>query len=185
MMIKKLSIFLLVFSLFACVIPSWAQSGSIEGAVKDPSGAAVTKATVEIRDVVSGYGRSTNTAADGSFHFTNIPFNGYHLSVTAAGFAAYSQDVEVRSTVPVSVQVPLKIVTNATTVTVESNGADLVENDPTFHTDVDRGLFERLPLESQSSSLSSLVTLSSPGVAADSNGLFHGLGDHAEKLFFT
>ncbi|MGB2625842.1 MAG: TonB-dependent receptor [Candidatus Acidiferrum sp.] len=183
MMIKKLSIFLLVFSLFACVIPSWAQSGSIEGAVKDPSGAAVTKATVEIRDVVSGYGRSTNTAADGSFHFTNIPFNGYHLSVTAAGFAAYSQDVEVRSTVPVSVQVPLKIVTNATTVTVESNGADLVENDPTFHTDVDRGLFERLPLESQSSSLSSLVTLSSPGVAADSNGLFHGLGDHAENSF--
>ena len=58
-----------------------------------------------------------------------------------------------------------------------------MENDPTFHTDVDRGLFERLPLESQSSSLSSLVTLSSPGVAADSNGLFHGLGDHAENSF--
>ena len=112
-----------------------------------------------------------------TFHLTGT------TSVTAAGFAAYSQDVEVRSTVPVSVQVPLKIVTNATTVTVESNGADLVENDPTFHTDVDRGLFERLPLESQSSSLSSLVTLSSPGVAADSNGLFHGLGDHAENSF--
>jgi hypothetical protein len=40
-----------------------------------------------------------------------------------------------------------------------------------------------LPLESQSSSLSSLVTLSSPGVAADSNGLFHGLGDHASNSF--
>ncbi|MBV8830945.1 MAG: hypothetical protein JO108_17120, partial [Acidobacteriaceae bacterium] len=40
-----------------------------------------------------------------------------------------------------------------------------------------------LPLESQSSSLSSLVTLASPGVAADSNGLFHGLGDHAENSF--
>ena len=34
-----------------------------------------------------------------------------------------------------------------------------MENSSTFHTDVDRGLFDKLPLESQSSSLSSLVTL--------------------------
>jgi hypothetical protein len=58
-----------------------------------------------------------------------------------------------------------------------------LENDSTFHTDVDRALFEKLPLESQSSSLSSLVTLTTPGIAADSNGLFHGLGDHAENSF--
>ncbi len=31
--------------------------------------------------------------------------------------------------------------------------------------------------------MSSLVTLSSPGVSADSNGLFHGLGDHASNSF--
>ena len=48
---------------------------------------------------------------------------------------------------------------------------------------MDRSLFDKLPLESSSSELSSLVTLSSPGVAADSNGLFHGLGDHAENSF--
>jgi len=68
-------------------------------------------------------------------------------------------------------------------VTVEANGGDLIETTSTFHTDVDRGLFDKLPLESQSSSLSSLVTLSSPGIAADSNGLFHGMGDHAENSF--
>jgi TonB-dependent Receptor Plug Domain len=38
-------------------------------------------------------------------------------------------------------------------------------------------------LESSSSSVSSLVTLTTPGVAADSNGLFHGMGDHAENSF--
>src|SRR4029077_10111110 len=51
------------------------------------------------------------------------------------------------------------------------------------HTDVDRGLFERLPLESASSSVTSLITLTSPGVAADSNGNMHGLGDHAQSSF--
>ena len=58
-----------------------------------------------------------------------------------------------------------------------------MEVTPTEHTDVDRGLFEDLPLESQSSSVSSLITLAAPGVTADSNGLFHGLGDHAENSF--
>jgi hypothetical protein len=66
---------------------------------------------------------------------------------------------------------------------VVEGGGDLVENDSTMHTDIDRGLFQKLPLESQSSSVSSLVTLASPGVAADSNGLFHGLGDHASNSF--
>jgi hypothetical protein len=66
---------------------------------------------------------------------------------------------------------------------VESEGVDLLEKDPTFHTDVDKDLFDKLPLESASSSVSSLVTLASPGISADSNGLFHGMGDHAENSF--
>src|SRR5208282_4290361 len=68
-------------------------------------------------------------------------------------------------------------------VTVTENAGDLVETQSTFHTDVDRALFDTLPLESASSSVSSLVTLSSPGISSDSNGLFHGLGDHASNSF--
>src|SRR5437660_2220129 len=79
--------------------------------------------------------------------------------------------------------IDLKVGSAATSVTVEAKGEDLVENDPSFHTDVDTVLTERMPLESQSSAVSSLVTLASPGVVADSNGLFHGLGDHAENSF--
>lgn len=39
------------------------------------------------------------------------------------------------------------------------------------------------PQEGESRALDSLVTLAKPGVAADSNGLFHGLGDHAQNAF--
>ena len=173
-------------SLFLFVLSTPAQignSGSIEGVVKDASGGAIVHATVEITQVVSGYTRTTTTAGDGSFRFTNVPFNPYHMTVTASNFANYSQDVDVRSTVPTKVEISLKLGTEVTSVTVEAKGGDLVENDPSFHTDVDTGLSERLPLESQSSSVSSLVTLVSPGVVADSNGLFHGLGDHAENSF--
>jgi len=156
------------------------NSGSIEGTVKDQSGGAIVNATVELTNVVSGYTRTMATSGDGTFRFTNVPFNPYHMTVTASNFASYSQDVEVRSSVPTKVDIALKIGTEATTVTVES-AADLLENDPTFHTDVDRNAFERTPLESTSSPFSALVTQQSPGVAADSNGLMHGLGDHAEN----
>jgi len=167
-------------------ISGYAQTGgnstSITGTVLDPSGAVVPNATVEIHNPVSAFDRSTTTDSSGKFSITNIPFNPYHLRVTAAGFAKYAQDVEVRSTVPLNLQINLNVEGSSTSVTVEGAGA-LVENDPTFHTDVDRQLFNKMPLESQSSSLSSLVTLSSPGIAADSNGLFHGMGDHAENSF--
>jgi hypothetical protein len=157
--------------------------GSINGTVVDPTGAVVPKATVEIRNPVSGFDRSTTTDSSGKFTFTNIPFNNYHLTVTAEGFAAAVQDVEPRSAVPVSVAIKLNVAGSTTAVTVEAKGEDLLENDPTFHTDVDKNLFDKLPLESQSSSLSSLVTLATPGISADSNGLFHGLGEHAEASF--
>src|ERR1700723_3871276 len=158
------------------------NSASINGTVVDSSGAVVPNATVEIHNPVSHFDRSTTTDGSGVFNFPNVPFNPYHLSVTSKGFAPYAQDVEIRSAVPLEVKVGLKVGTSES-VTVEAAGADLLENDPTFHTDVDRDLFEKMPLESQSSSLSSLVTLATPGIAADSNGLFHGLGDHAENSF--
>ena len=159
------------------------SSGILDGTVQDASGGAVAGATVEIHNPVSHYDRSTTTDAEGKFRFANVPFNPYHLAATATGFATTSMDVDVRSAVPMSATVTLKVASAGTTVTVESSGTDLVENESTFHTDVDRGLFEKMPLESASSSFSSLVTLVSPGAAADSNGLMHGLGDHAENSY--
>ncbi|MGB7845633.1 MAG: TonB-dependent receptor [Candidatus Acidiferrum sp.] len=170
--------------LFLFVFAGSAQlgnSGSIIGVVKDPSGATVANAKVEISYAVSGFHREMTTGSDGSFKFTNVPFNTYHLEVTARGFSNQAQDVDVRSMVPTTIQVSLEIGTAIQTVNVEAK--DLVENESTFHTDIDRGLFERLPLESASSSVSSLVTLASPGAVADSNGLVHAIGDHAESSF--
>jgi hypothetical protein len=170
---------------FALALSAYAQSGgssTVNGTVLDPSGAVVPNATVEIHNPVSAFDQSAITDSKGDFSFANVPFNPYHLTVNAAGFADHAQDVEVRSVVPVYVKITLSIAGSSSTVTVEGGG-DLVENDSTFHTDVDRKLFDRLPLESASSSVSSLVTLATPGVAADSNGLFHGLGDHAENSF--
>ncbi|MEG9437333.1 TonB-dependent receptor [Edaphobacter sp. HDX4] len=156
-------------------------AGTLGGTITDPSGAVLPGAAVTILNPVSGYKRTQTTDNGGRYQFSNIPFNSYHLTVSKAGFSSIAQDVDIRSTVPVAASETLQVGTSSTTINVESG--DLLERSSVFHTDVDRGLFDRLPLETPSSTLSSLVTLASPGVAADSNGLFHGLGDHASNSF--
>jgi hypothetical protein len=157
-------------------------SGTVRGSVLDPTGAVVKGAAVEIQNPVSQYNRATQTDAQGNFEFDNVPFNNYHVTATAQGFQAIREDVNIRSSVPTELKITVKLGTATESVTVSEAG-DLVETDPTTHTDVDRALFDKLPLESASSTLSSLITLASPGVSADSNGLFHGLGDHASNSF--
>lgn len=92
----RISLFLL--TLFTLVTsPLFAQSGgnstSVTGTVLDPSGAVVPDVTVEIHNPVSQFQRSTTTDDKGNFSIPNVPFNPYHLSASAQGFASYSQDV--------------------------------------------------------------------------------------------
>ena len=186
---RRASLFVLVLSLGIAFLPTWvaAQSmggaGVVKGTVTDPSGAVIAGATVTIYNPVSGFTRAATTDARGDFTLNNIPFNPYHLTVTSTGFNTHVQDLDVNSPIPVNLKINMTVSGGKTAVTVSTEASDLIELDTTTHTDVDRALFDKLPLESQSSSLSSLVTLSSPGISADSNGLFHGLGDHAENSF--
>ena len=142
---RKLTLFVFGLILFFCATSGWAQSsGSIEGVVKDSSGGVLANATVEISNPVSGYHRETTTGAAGDFRFTNLPFNPYHLVAAAKGFSSFTQDVDVRSAVPVSVDISLKLGTASENITVEATGADLVETESTPHTDVDRELFRQV-----------------------------------------
>src|SRR6202165_3181265 len=99
-MLKRLSttvVFVLGLVLFLAAGPANAplgNAGSIEGVVRDSSGGVVAGAKVEISFPVTGYQRETTTGSDGTFRFSNVPFNTYHLVVTAPGFDSSTQDVE-------------------------------------------------------------------------------------------
>ncbi|HEY2116119.1 MAG TPA: TonB-dependent receptor, partial [Candidatus Angelobacter sp.] len=181
--LSSLALIVVVFLFCYQASAQTSNSGTIQGVVTDPSNAVIAGAKVEIHNPVSGYDRTVTTDGTGRFSLPNVPFNPYHLTVSVKGFAPYTQDVDIRSVVPTNMNIGLKLSGSTETVTVEGGGADLIETDTTFHTDVDRNLFDKVPLENASSSVSSLVTLVTPGIAADSNGLFHGLGDHAENSF--
>jgi hypothetical protein len=138
---------------------------------------------VELSNPVTGLRRSTTTDSGGRFVFRNLPPNSYHVSITAQGFAPYSKDVNVRSAVPIEIEVPLALAGTTATVDVVGHAEDLVERDPTAHTDIDQSLIARLPMESTAAGLNQVITLASPGVVSDSNGFFHPVGDHAQTQF--
>ncbi|MFZ0794447.1 MAG: carboxypeptidase-like regulatory domain-containing protein, partial [Candidatus Korobacteraceae bacterium] len=154
--LRYLTFLMLAFAIVFSPGLTRAQTGSslINGTVADQSGAVVPGATVVIHNPVSQYTRTTTTDSTGKFTFSNVPINPYHMTVNIAGFAPYAQDVDVRSAVPMDLKVTLQISATAENVTVQGEAGDLVENDPTFHTDIDRQLFSKLPLESTSSELS-------------------------------
>ena len=176
-------------ALLACVLcalsmsglaQSLGSAGTVSGTVVDPNGAVVAGATVAIQNSVTGYRRTATTDAAGAFRFVDVPPNNYQLTVSAKGFSNTSQSLAVRTLVPVSVSVALSVgnVSNIVEITSSEN---VIENVPSAHTDVDQSLIARLPVRSPGSGLSDVVTFAAPGVAADSNGFFHPLGDHAQS----
>ncbi len=175
---------LLLFNVLVGMRPSAAQSlgnaGSLEVSVYDASGAAVPGATVELQNRVSGHHESGRTGSSGLIRFMNVPFNPYRLTVSAAGFGTAQQDAVIQSSIPFSTRIVLKPVAQREEITVRGDNQDLLERDPTANTDIDRKLISRLPIQDTSSPLSTLITMATPGVAADSNGMFHPLGEEGD-----
>jgi hypothetical protein len=175
---------LFVFYLSSFSVPAQGlNSGTVTGVVVDPNNAVVPNASVTIANRITGYSRVATTDTDGTFRFNDVPPNNYELSVSATGFTSTQQAVSVRTSVPINVKIPLTVGDATATVNVTGSAAEVIENVPTAHTDVDQSLFTRLPVRSPGSGLSEIVTLAAPGVVADSNGFFHPLGDHAQTSY--
>jgi len=158
-------------------------AGTIEGIVTDSAGAVVPGATCLLENQVTQYIQKAVTDETGLFRLTNIPQNAYNLTISANGFGPVRQAVDVRSAVPINLgKIPLAAAGASATVTVHSE-AETIENEPVTHEDYDRNLMEKLPTSSPGAGLNDLITNLSPSVAADSNGFFHPLGDHAQTSY--
>ena len=62
-----------------------AINGEITGTVTDPSGAAVSGATVQIGNTDTGFKQSTKTGETGLYRFTVLPLGTYEVEVFSGG----------------------------------------------------------------------------------------------------
>src|SRR5262245_47300107 len=87
-------------------VPTQAQSftGSISGAVSDPSGAVVSNATVTLTALATGQTRAVTTNHAGEYNFPSLPPGEYKIRIAAFGFTAgeISARLAVAQTLPAS-----------------------------------------------------------------------------------
>src|SRR5436189_2974488 len=91
-------------------------AGTVQGTVKDPTGGVMQAVEVKISNPVSGFTRTAATDAAGRYVFNNLPPNPYHVLVEAQGFQPLERDVDVRSAVPITLDLTLALAGATTSV---------------------------------------------------------------------
>ena len=151
------------------------QIGTLVGAVRDPSQAAVAEAQVVLYDATSNFERFATTDDRGQFQLTNLPFGQYAVRIDANGFRPFETTIAVRSNLTLTLEVALEIAGPREELTVRA-AAPLVEPDQIGSTTrLDKGFMERLPGARPGSGMQELVA-TAPGWATEDNGLLHSRG---------
>jgi len=121
---------LLAFTLLPAAYPA-AQSrvGTVSGTVRDPGGAAIPGAKVEL-SAPGSTTLTTITHANGAFTFERVPVANYDLTVTLAGFATYKSRVSVAPERKVQLSVVLSVsgITETVNVAAESPRIDAMQS---------------------------------------------------------
>src|SRR5579885_2758000 len=98
---------------------AWAQfSGSIQGIVTDPSGAAVAQAKVTLENLDTHVSASTTTDASGGYRFLSLAPGHYQISVEAAGLSDARTTITLDQNQNLKVPIAVKVGAATETVTV-------------------------------------------------------------------
>src|ERR1043165_9891997 len=122
---------------FAAMVASlWLQAAgaaAIHGVVKDPSGAVVSGAAVELREVPGpGSPKTARTDSSGAFHFNNLPGSHYRVTVTQAGFKTHGSDVSLEGGKDATLEITLALAESRESVSVAGGRRQNV--DPVYRT---------------------------------------------------
>jgi hypothetical protein len=133
----------------SAAIPCLAQAGrgTLTGSVKDPTGAVVAGASIELKESDTGSPYGMNATDDGLFNFSELPPGTYTLTVTSSGFESYIRSgiiVEVGSTA--TVDVAMKVGTAKESVTVTSDASHLESESSDVGYSMSPQVLESLPL---------------------------------------
>jgi outer membrane cobalamin receptor len=173
-----------IFALFfLCSLSARAQRvrGELRLEVHDPSGNVVSPSG-ELVSEANGVRRTFVTGPEGRYVAQDLPFGVYRLSLQAAGFAPWSDLVEIRSEVPVRVAVTLGVAPVTTQVQV-NDSATLVDPYATGTLySIGRQAIEEHDAAQPGRELLDLVS-EQPGWVYEANGVLHPRGSEYDVQF--
>lgn len=149
MSVKRIIALFSVAGLLLAYSVSRAQTvtGSIGGAVTDPSGAAIPNATITVRNVATNVQTTTRSDQNGLYNFQFLPIGSYSVTAEAQGFAKTTTSpmtLEIDQIARINLK--LQVGGVSTTVNVTSEGAVLQTQNATLGTTVSANTIENLPL---------------------------------------
>src|SRR6185437_9552261 len=180
--------FILVFVTSAQYTFAQSELATIFGRVTDSSGAVITGAEVEIRNVDTGISVTSSTNADGLYTVPSLHPGHYVISVRKPGFRSVSATgLELNVQDNVARNFSLQVGSAAESVTVTAEGTNINTTDATVSTIVDRQFTENLPMNGRS--FQTLIQLT-PGVVVTAtnfadNGQFSIAGQRAASNYWT
>ena len=178
---KKLSRFVFSSLVCACLLAAipvsvFAQlsTASINGTVRDPSGASIADATLALRHVETGVERSSSTNDAGNYGFLSISPGIYTLEVGREGFATSNMQpfsLVVNQTATFDFTLSLGAVTES--ITVEAVGAEVQSSTAELGAVVEQKQVTDLPLNGRNfTQLLSLTPGAAPVSVAQNAGGF-------------
>ena len=169
--------------LFLISMPLFSQSNSGELRLKvtDPSGRGV-KTTVQIVSSGNQYRNALATNDQGDLDVQRLPYGIYQLQIERTGFAAKSQTVEIRSSLPTGLKIRLQL--SPVNETVNVNASDtLIDPD-------DAGSVNQIGTEFIQSRLGSIpgrdlqdLVNTQPGWLFEGNAVLHPRGSEYQTQF--
>ena len=131
---------------------SQSNAADLQGYVRDPSGAAVTGATVTVRNPATNFSRDVTTNDEGYYQITNLPPGNYEITVEAAGF---SKGRIPSATLTVGqradLDIPLTVGAVGATVDISTAEVALVESSSTTVSNtIDQKRINDLPINERS-----------------------------------
>ena len=127
---------------------SQTTNGSIQGSVVDPSGAAVSGATVTAKNMDTGLTNESKTTGAGVYALPNLPPGRYSVTVEANGMKKYSQvGVTVATNSTVALDLKLQLGSASETINVTADAGQLQTESSDIGTTVQNTLVDNLPLE--------------------------------------
>jgi hypothetical protein len=147
------------------VIPHSASgqaTATLNGVVRDPSGAAISKATVTLHNAETGTERESLTNDSGLYVFVSVPPSEYVLKVAKEGFATATQGLHVLVNQASTLDFTLRVGSTQQSVTVEASAVNLETANATLGTVIESKQVMDLPLNGRN--FTQLLALT-PGVS--------------------
>jgi hypothetical protein len=172
-----------VIFLFAGALSSFCQSnsGELRLSVADPSGHGI-QATIHLLCQANQYAADLETDAHGNLDIARLPYGIYRLSIGHSGFGPFVENVSVRSSIPVTRSISLKLAPVEQTVTVQA-ASTLIDPERPGSIDQLGSSFIQFRLSSvPGRSLQDLVN-SQPGWLYEGSAVLHPRGSENQTQF--